>query len=38
MRDFRKYNVWQDSHLFTLEIHQVTKEFPKEELFGLTSQ
>lgn len=38
MRDFRKYNVWQDSHLFTLEIYQVTKEFPKEELFGLTSQ
>ena len=38
MRDFRKYNVWQDSHLFTLEIYQVTKGFPKEELFGLTSQ
>ena len=38
MRDFRKYNVWQESHLFTLEIYQVTKDFPKEELFGLTSQ
>jgi four helix bundle protein len=38
MRDFRKYNVWQESHLFTLEIYQITKEFPKEELFGLTSQ
>ncbi len=38
MRDFRKYTVWQESHLFTLEVYQVTKEFPKEELFGLTSQ
>lgn len=38
MRDFRKYNVWRESHLFTLEVYQVTKEFPKEELFGLTSQ
>lgn len=38
MRDFRKYNVWQESHLFTLEVYQVTKEFTKEELFGLTSQ
>jgi four helix bundle protein len=37
MRDFRKYNVWQENHLFTLEIYQVTKEFPKEELFGITS-
>lgn len=38
MRDFRKYNAWQESHLFTLEIYQATKDFPKEELFGLTSQ
>ena len=38
MRDFRKYNVWQESHFFTLEVYQATKEFPKEELFGLTSQ
>jgi four helix bundle protein len=38
MRDFRKYDVWQESHLFTLEVYQLTKEFPKEELFGLTSQ
>ena len=38
MRDFRKYNVWHESHFFTLDIYQVTKTFPKEELFGLTSQ
>ncbi|TAH04386.1 MAG: four helix bundle protein [Sphingobacteriales bacterium] len=38
MRDFKKYTVWQESHTFTLEIYQATKVFPKDELFGLTSQ
>ena len=38
MRDFRKYTVWQESHLFTLDVYKATKNFPKEELFGLTSQ
>ena len=30
--------VWQKSYEFTLEIYKVTKKYPKEELFGLTSQ
>jgi four helix bundle protein len=38
MRDFRKYNVWEQSHKLTLEIYLVTKEFPSEEKFGLISQ
>ena len=38
MRDFKKYEIWQISHSFTLEIYQITKAFPKEELYGLTSQ
>lgn len=38
MRDFKKYNVWQLSHLFTLKIYSITSSFPKEELYGLTSQ
>ncbi|HEV7643084.1 MAG TPA: four helix bundle protein [Pyrinomonadaceae bacterium] len=38
MRDFRQLEVWKESHLLTLEIYKVTKVFPKEELFGLTSQ
>jgi four helix bundle protein len=38
MRDFRKLNVWQESHKLTLEIYEISKSFPKEELFGLTSQ
>jgi four helix bundle protein len=38
MRDFKKFEVWQLSHQLTLTIYKSTKTFPKEELFGLTSQ
>ena len=38
MRDFKKLDVWNKSHILTLKIYQVSKLFPKEELFGLTSQ
>ena len=38
MRDYKKYLVWQKSHQLTLEIYKVTKSFPKEEIFSLTSQ
>ena len=38
MRDYRKLSVWQKSHQLTLDIYGVVKTFPKEELFGLTSQ
>jgi len=30
--------VWQKSHRLTLDIYQATKVFPKDELYGLTSQ
>ena len=38
MRDFRQLLVWEKAHAFTLEIYKVTSRFPKEELYGLTSQ
>jgi len=38
MRDFKKYDIWQLSHAFTLEIYKIRTYFPKEELYGLTSQ
>ena len=38
MRDFRKIQVWQKSHDLTLRLHKITSTFPKEELYGLTSQ
>ncbi|HBR11812.1 MAG TPA: diversity-generating retroelement protein bAvd family protein [Chryseobacterium sp.] len=38
MRDFKKFEVWQLSHQLTLKIYSSTQNFPKEEIFGLTSQ
>ena len=38
MRDFRELKVWEKAHLLTLKIYNVTKGYPKEELYGLTSQ
>ena len=30
--------LWQKAHQFVLEIYKVTKNFPKEETYSLTSQ
>lgn len=38
MKDFRQLKVWEKSHLLALAIYKETKGFPKEELYGLTSQ
>lgn len=38
MKDFRELVVWQRSHALTLELYRASKSFPKDELFGLTSQ
>ena len=35
---FRDLIVWQKAHQFVLAIYNVTKQFPKEEIFALTSQ
>jgi len=38
VKDFRDLKVWEEAHLLTLEVYGVTAKFPREELFGLTSQ
>ena len=38
MRDFHQLSVWQKSHQFTLDVFTLTRAYPKDELFGLTSQ
>jgi four helix bundle protein len=38
MKDYRSLEVWKSGHQLTVEIYRQTKNFPKEELFGLTSQ
>ena len=38
MRDFQELSIWQRSHLLTLKMYSITKDFPKDQMFGLTSQ
>jgi len=38
VRDFRKLKVWEKGHLLTIDIYQLTHDFPREELYGLVSQ
>lgn len=38
MRDFKTLQIWESSHKLTLDVYELTASFPKEEVFGLTSQ
>ena len=38
LKSFTDLNIWKYGHELVLEIYRVTKKFPKEEMFGLTSQ
>jgi four helix bundle protein len=38
IKSFEDLTVWQDAREFTNKIYMLTKKFPKEELYGLTSQ
>ena len=35
---FRDLQVWQRSMQLTIAVYKLTHEFPREEMFGLTSQ
>ena len=37
-QDTSKLIVWQRAHELVLKIYEITKDFPKDEQFGLTSQ
>ena len=37
-KSYENLSVWQKAHSLVLEIYIITKNFPKEELYGLTSQ
>jgi four helix bundle protein len=38
MVDFKALKVWQKAHEMTLHTYRVTAGFPKQEMYGLTSQ
>ncbi|MBP5338125.1 MAG: four helix bundle protein [Prevotella sp.] len=35
---FENVVAWQKAHTFTVSVYTITRDFPKEELYGLTSQ
>ena len=38
LKNYKELKVWQRSYQLCLKIYKVTKIFPKEERYGLTSQ
>jgi len=38
MQNYKDLKVWEKAHQFTLEVYEVTKTFPKEEVYSLTNQ
>jgi four helix bundle protein len=35
---YKKLKVWEEAHKLCLHVYKITKDFPKEEMYGLTSQ
>ena len=38
LKNYKELKVWQKSYQLCLEVYRSTKEFPREERYGLTSQ
>ena len=38
MKDFKELKVWHKAHDVTLAVYRASKDFPREEMYGLTSQ
>ena len=38
MQSFRNLKVWEKAHVLTLDVYRASHSFPKEELYGVTSQ
>lgn len=37
-KNFQEVDVWKKAHQWVLAVYKVTESFPKQEMFGLTSQ
>jgi four helix bundle protein len=38
IKAYKKIIAWQSAHQFALKVYAISKQFPKEELYGVTSQ
>lgn len=37
-KSFEDIDIWKKAHQFVLDVYRLTENFPKQEMFGLTSQ
>jgi len=38
MRDFKRLEVWQEARALNKLVYVVSRNFPRDEIYGLTSQ
>jgi four helix bundle protein len=38
LQDFKKLKVWEKGHKLAVAVYKITARFPKDEVYGLTSQ
>jgi four helix bundle protein len=38
MRNCRDLQVWSKAHHLTFELYRISRQFPREEIYGITSQ
>jgi four helix bundle protein len=38
MQNYKELKVWEKAHHFTLKVYEVSKPFPKDEVYSLTNQ
>ncbi|MGA7217878.1 MAG: four helix bundle protein [Candidatus Sulfotelmatobacter sp.] len=38
MEDFKNLKVWRKAHCLTLRLYELTRGFPRDEIYGLTCQ
>jgi four helix bundle protein len=38
VKDFKELRVWSKAHELTVSVYVITRTFPKDEMYGLTSQ
>ena len=38
MQSFKNLKVWEKAHVLTVDVYRSSKPFPRDEVYGLTSQ
>lgn len=38
MQNYKDLKVWVKAHEFTIKVYEVSKQFPREEIYSLTNQ